>query len=60
MPPQRLKDKVQQARPQNRSRIVVEGIDEPKREGTYSDRIKIDPFSPTYKWPALRKPLVSA
>lgn len=30
--------------PRNTSRIVVEGIDEPKREGRFSDKIKIDPF----------------
>jgi hypothetical protein len=29
--------------PRNDSRIVIEGIDEPKREGRYSDRIKVDP-----------------
>jgi hypothetical protein len=43
--------------PQNRSRIVIEGIDEPKREGQYSDRIKIDPFATTYQWPVARKPI---
>jgi hypothetical protein len=37
--------------PKNKSRIVIEGIDEPKPnpEGKYSDKIKIDPFSPSYK-----------
>lgn len=44
-----LSDRIRQKRqPQNRSRIVVEGIDEPKREGRYSDRTKIDPF--TRQW----------
>lgn len=40
--------------PRNNSRIVIEGIDEPVKrpEGKYSDRIRIDPFSPTYR----RKP----
>lgn len=33
--------------PENKSRIVIEGIDEPKKpEGEYSDKIKIDPFTP--------------
>jgi len=43
--------------PQNRSRIVIDGIDEPKR-GDYHDRIKIDPFAPGYISPVQRKPIV--
>ena len=37
--------------PENKSRIVIEGIDEPTKnpEGAYSDKIKIDPFSKDYK-----------
>jgi hypothetical protein len=35
--------------PKNESRIVVEGVDDKKPEGKYSDKIKIDPFSPNYR-----------
>jgi hypothetical protein len=37
--------------PENKSRIVIEGIDEPAKnpEGKYSDKNKYDPWSPNYK-----------
>ena len=38
--------------PRNNSRIVIEGVDEPTPappQGRYSDRVRIDPWSPTYK-----------
>jgi hypothetical protein len=45
--------------PRNESKIVVEGVDDKKPEGKYSDRIKIDPFSPSYKPPATNKKQVT-
>jgi len=42
--------------PQNKSRIVVEGLDEPPKT-ELKDRIKIDPFAPGYKWPVNRDPI---
>ncbi len=34
--------------PENKSRMVIEGIDEPVRRPKYSDRVKIDPFTTKY------------
>ena len=41
-------DKLKKEPRGDNNRIVIEGIDEPKREGAYSDRIKIDPYAPNY------------
>lgn len=50
----------QEKEPENRSRIVIEGIDVPKTnpEGRYSDKIKIDPFDKNYVPPVKRKPTI--
>lgn len=45
--PNKLKRDMNRADPQNQSRVVVEGVDEPKRGRDY-DKAKIDPF--TRKW----------
>jgi hypothetical protein len=44
----------------DRNRIVVEGLDDrldTGERGKYSDRVKIDPFAPGYKWPIARRPI---
>jgi hypothetical protein len=46
--------------PQNRSRIVIEGLDKPLPRPKLKDRIKIDPFRPGYKWPVTDDPVERA
>lgn len=63
MPPQRLKDKVQQFKgnddPQNRSRIVVEGVDEPKRGRDYDRILLPNPLDSKSMWQRATRPGLS-
>lgn len=46
--------------PQNNSRMVIEGLDKPLPRPKLKDRIKIDPYSPSYKRPGQFDPVKRA